>query len=135
MISDGTQRSVATESVAEERSATRNARWRLRALAFVPTLVLGLTAFSVQLPYLLKVRFNLNLSAIEAEEIVTVIAWFAGLVPFAMPVYLYFLGRRYVRVVHAGLKSPGQFAFMYSAANVGVWLLVSCLLAPSFAGR
>ena len=42
--------------------------------------------------------------------------------PFAFPVYLYPLGRKYVRALHGGFsKSTFPFVMLYSAANLLVW--------------
>jgi hypothetical protein len=48
--------------------------------------------------------------------------------PFAMPVYLNFLGLGYVRDVHAGLKSAIPFALMYTVANLVLWACGAALV-------
>jgi hypothetical protein len=41
----------------------------------------------------------------------------------AIPIYLYVLGRRYVREVHAGLKSATSFALLWCTPNLLLWLI------------
>ena len=44
------------------------------------------------------------------------------LMPLVFPVYLYPLGRKYVRAAHGGFsKSVAPFVLLYSAANIVVW--------------
>jgi hypothetical protein len=40
----------------------------------------------------------------------------------AIPVYLYSLGRQYVREVHAGLKSATSFALLWCMPNLLLWM-------------
>jgi hypothetical protein len=49
--------------------------------------------------------------------------------PFVFPVYLYPLGRKYVRALHGGFsKSAVPFVLLYSAANFVVWGVGVCIV-------
>jgi hypothetical protein len=70
-----------------------------------------------------------------AQQAVEDILFAASCVPFATPVYLYLLGRIYVRRVHGGLKSAVPFALMYFGANLVLWLFAIFLMVLGYSGR
>lgn len=41
--------------------------------------------------------------------------------PLIAPPYLFFLGRRYVQLVHGGYQSVKPFVLMYTLGNLAVW--------------
>jgi hypothetical protein len=97
-------------------------RWLWVALALTPGLLSDLV-------FVVLALFSLN-HGDNSDSVASVAtgAFYAALcVPFAMPVYLYFLGRRYVRAVHGGFKSAIPFAALYTAANLVLWAC-GCLL-------
>ena len=49
--------------------------------------------------------------------------------PFVFPVYLYPIGRKYVRALHGGFsRSVAPFVLLYSAANLVVWAVGVCMV-------
>lgn len=55
--------------------------------------------------------------------------------PLAFPLYLYPLGRRYVRVVHDGHKPVLPFVLMYCVANAMLWGAGALLLVGNMGWR
>ena len=116
---------------AAERATASSKRWRWHLLAFVPSLVLAVIVACVPLSQRL---YGANEWS-AAQQAVENILFAASCVPFATPVYLFFLGRSYVRKVHGGLKSAVPFALMYFGANLVLWLLAIFLMALGYSGR
>jgi hypothetical protein len=49
--------------------------------------------------------------------------------PLVFPVYLYPVGRKYVRALHGGFsRSAAPFVLLYSAANLLVWAVGVCIV-------
>ena len=49
--------------------------------------------------------------------------------PLVFPVYLYPIGRKYVRAVHGGFSNSAvPFVLLYSAANLVVWAVGVCIV-------
>jgi hypothetical protein len=116
---------------AAERTSSSGNRWRWHLLAFVPSLVLAVIVAWVPLSQGMYATHEWS----AAQQAVEDILFAASCVPFVTPVYLYFLGRNYVRKVHGGLKSAAPFALMYFGANLVLWLLVIFLIALGYSGR
>jgi len=91
-------------------------RWRWHLLALIPGLLSNLIFLTLWL-----VSLNARNNPDWAAEAGADVLWISLCLPFAMPFYLYFVGRGYVRAF-AGLKSPIPFAVLYSAANLALWL-------------
>ncbi len=116
---------------AAERATASGKRWRWHLLAFVPSLVLAVIVACVPLSQGLYATHEWSAAQQAIEDILLVASW----VPFATPIYLYFLGRNYVRRVHGGLKSAVPFALMYFGANLVLWLFAIFLMALGYSGR
>ena len=100
-----------------------NSRWRWVALALVPGLISDLVFVS-----LLLVSLNQRNNSDSVAAVATGARYAVLYLPFVMPVYLYFVGRSYVRERHAGLKSAIPFAVMYSVANLVLWACGAALV-------
>lgn len=116
---------------AGERATVSSKRWRWHLLAFVPSLVLAVIVACVPLSQGLYAVHEWSASRQTVDDILSAASW----VPFATPVYLYFLGRNYVRKVHGGLKSAVPFALMYFGTNLVLWLFAIFLMALGYSGR
>lgn len=92
---------------AAEGATSHRTQWRWHVLAFVPSGLMALVVVSVPIPYTLMA----DSSPSAAEDLVTIIYRVGISVAVGMPVYLYFLGRSYVRKVHGGLESPAPLRF------------------------
>jgi hypothetical protein len=90
-------------------------RWRWILLALVPG-VLSILIFLASFLVSMSAR-----NSPEVADVVMGVLWAMLCLPLAMPFYLYFLGRKYVRAEHAGLKSAIPFAILYSIANLMLW--------------
>jgi hypothetical protein len=100
-----------------------NIRWRWVAIALIPGLLSDLI-FVILLLLSLNPGHPSEAFGALARSTLYALLYF----PFVMPVYLYFVGRGYVRDVHAGLKSAIPFALMYSVANLVLWACGAALV-------
>lgn len=100
-----------------ERMTLSRSRWRWHFLALIPGLLSDLLFASV-----LLVGTIAQPSSLFAENLVLSVLFVGFCVPISIPIYLYFVGRSYVRIVHAGLKSVLPFVLLYLAANLALWL-------------
>lgn len=89
--------------------------WRWTVLALVP----GLLSVFMFITSLVVARIGST-----SESLTTVGNGFlygAISLPLAIPPYLFFVGRSYVRAVHGGFQSAIPFVLLYSAANFVLW--------------
>ena len=106
-----------------EGSGTRLSRATWILLALLPSIFSNLLIVVVATTLVHSVK-----TSEEAERRMWVV--YAILVtPLVFPVYLYPLGRMYVRALHGGFsKSVLPFVLLYSAANFVVWAVGVCIV-------
>ena len=95
-----------------------HARWRWVLAALAPGLV-SVALFAGYMVAWLALRGHARSEA--AGAIGMGVLYGAMLIPLTFPLYLYAVGRRYVRVVHDGHKPVLPFVLMYGVANFLLW--------------
>jgi hypothetical protein len=115
-----------------EYTPVNHGRWRWLLAALAPGLFSVVLFAAYMLAWLVLPEATRSGAAAGVGPVVLCAAM---LLPFSIPLYLYLVGRRYVRVVHDGHKPVLPFVLMYSVANVLLWGAGALMLAGNMGWR
>ena len=106
-----------------ERSEPRRSRATWILLALLPSILSNLLIVVVATTLVHSVKTS------EAAERRMWVVYAILFMPFVFPLYLYPIGRKYVRALHGAFyNSPLPFILLFSAANLIVWAVGVCIV-------